>query len=120
MDSKATYIKNILTPLGICGIGMVLGKTVFATLPLFEDSALLTALAFAGLPFGWRATRDIFDGIHGLGLITMLLYYVLRIGTSLMVGWAIMFYRLIKDTVQLIIVWRGEKISSQTDQKEAV
>ena len=117
MESKATYIKNILKTLGICGIGLFLGKTVFAQMPLFEDSAFLTAVVFAGLPFGWRATRDIFDGIHGLGLVTMLLYYILRTGTSLALGWAIMLYRLVKDTVQLIIVWRGEKASAQAQQK---
>lgn len=115
MENKAYYIKSILKTLGICGIGLFLGKFVFTGFMPFEGSAFLTAVIFAGLPFGWRATTDIFTGIHGLGLITMLLYYVLRLSTSLAIGWAIMLYRLIKDTVQLIIVWKTEKTAGENN-----
>lgn len=108
MENKAYYIKSILKTLGICAVGLFLGKFVFTSFMPFEGSAFLTAAIFAGLPFGWRATTDIFTGIHGLGLITMLLYYVLRLGTSLAIGWAIMLYRLVKDVVQLVIVLRME------------
>lgn len=120
MESKAYYIKSILKTLGLCAVGLFLGAEVFGNIPIFEDSAFLTAAAFAGLPFGWRATRDIFNGIHGLGLITMLLYYVLRLGTSLAIGWAILLYRLGKDIVQLVIVWRQGKQTAKIRQEETV
>ena len=106
MESKAYYIRNILKTLGICGIGLFLGKFVFTGFAPFEGSAFLTAAIFAGLPFGWRVTTDIFSGIRGFGWITMLIYYVFRLGTSLAIGWAVMLYHLVKDTVQLAIVWR--------------
>lgn len=106
MESKAYYIKNILKTLGLCGIGLFLGKYLFTGFAPFAGSAFITAAVFAGLPFGWRATTGIFSGIHGLGLITMLLYYVLRLGTSLAIGWAVMLYRLGKDVAQLVMLWR--------------
>jgi hypothetical protein len=119
MESKAYYVKNILKTLGLCAIGLFLGKSVFSGMGLFEGSALLTALCFAGLPFGWNGTRDIFSGIHGMGWITMLLYYILRLGTSLAIGWAIMFYRLVKDLVQLIIVIGMERNNAQNRQPKS-
>lgn len=120
MESKAYYIKSILKTLGLCAVGLFLGAEVFGNIPIFKDSAFLTAAAFAGLPFGWRATSDIFNGIHGLGLITMLLYYIFRIGTSLAIGWAIMVYRLGKDIVQLVIVCQQGKRTANAVQKETV
>jgi len=120
MESKAYYIKSILKTLGLCAVGLFLGKEVFGNIPIFEVSAFLTAAAFAGLPFGWNATKGIFSGVHGLGLITMLLYYILRIGTSLAIGWAIMTYRFAKDIIQLVIVWRQGKRTAKIGQNETV
>ena len=112
MESKACYIKRILKTLGICAIGLFLGKTVFGSFPLFENSALLTAIVFAGFPFGWVAMQHIFGGFVVLGWVSIVIYFVFKLVLSFTLGWAIMAYRFIKDIVQLIIVCRMERKAS--------
>ena len=109
MESKAFYIRRLLTTFGICIIGFILAGTVFRGFTLYKDSVLLTAFLFAGLPFGWMALQRIFGGILVWGLWGIIIYYISLLVFSFAIGWMILAYRLIRDIVQLIIVCRMEK-----------
>ena len=115
MESKEFYIKRLLSTLGICVIGLILAETVFSGFELYQGSALLTALLFAGLPFGWMALRQIFGGILVWGLWAILIYYLCMLVFSFAIGWMILAYRLVRDIVQLIIVCRMEKAASTAE-----
>lgn len=112
MESKAFYIKRLLSTLGMCVLGLVIAAVVFGENSPFEGSVFLSTAAFAGMPFGWMALRRVFGGIFFCGLFGTLLYFVCMLALSIVVGWAILCYRLVRDTVQLIIAWRAEKTAA--------
>ena len=105
MESKAYYIKRILKTIGIGLLGLLIAQVLFASFPLYEGSVFMTTLLFAGLPFGWTALRRVFGGMILWGIWGTIFYYVLMLAVSFAIGWMILCYRLIKDTVQLAIVW---------------
>lgn len=111
MESKAFYMKRLLSTLGVCVIGLILAETVFRGFELFNGSALLTAFLFAGMPFGWMALRQIFGGILVWGLWGILTYYICLLAFSFAIGWMILAYRLVRDIVQFVIVCRAESLS---------
>lgn len=109
MESKAFYIKRLLTTFGICVIGLILAETVFKGFELYQGSALLTAFLFAGMPFGWMALRKIFGGIILWGIWGILIYYISMLVFAFAIGWMILAYRLVRDIVQLVLVCQAEK-----------
>lgn len=107
MESKEFYIKRLLKTVGIGILGLIITEVLFHNAPLFKDSEFLTAVLFAGLPFGWMALRQIFGGIFVWGLWGIVIYLVCMIVFSVVIGWAIMLYRLIRDSIQLFLVCRA-------------
>lgn len=109
METKTFYIKRLLSTMGTCAIGLILSKTVFSDFGLYNGSVILTAILFAGLPFGWMAMRNVFSGMPVWGIIGVFCYYFLMLIGSFAIGWMVLFYRLIRDLVQLGFVCRAER-----------
>ena len=109
METKAFYIKRLLSTLGICAIGLIIGNVLFPNIPLFEDSVFLTAVALAGMPFGWMGLRQVFGGMIVWGLWGTIIYFICMLAFSVAIGWMILCYRLVRDIVQLIIVCVADK-----------
>ena len=110
MENKVFYIKRLLSTLGVCVIGLILSKTVFAGFGLYNGSVFMTTILFAGLPFGWMAMRIIFGGLPVWGFLGICFYYFLMLLSSFAIGWMILGYRLIRDAVQLgFLCWAERK-----------
>jgi hypothetical protein len=109
METKAFYIKRLLSTFGICAIGLIIGSVLFPNIPLFEDSVFLTTVALAGLPFGWMGLRQVFGGMIVWGLWGTIIYFICMLAFSVAIGWMILCYRLVRDIVQLIIVCVADK-----------
>ena len=116
METKAFYIKRILTTLGIGIVGLMLATGIFTGFELFEGSRFLTAVIFAGLPFGWMAVRQALGVVFALNIWLLLFHFFLTLVLSLAIGWAIFLFRLIRDVVQLIIVWQTTPVVVVSDQ----
>lgn len=112
METKAFYIKRLLSTLGVCVIGLILSETVFEGYELYNGSALMTAFLFAGLPFGWMAMRNVFGGMPVWGIVGVCIYYLLMLLFSFAIGWMILVYRLIRDVVQLGIICCADRKSA--------
>ena len=109
MESKAFYIKRLLSTFGICAIGLIIGSILFPNIELFEDSVFLTTVLLAGMPFGWMGLRQVFGGMIVWGIWAIITYYILMLAFSVAIGWMILCYRLVRDIVQLVIVCVTEK-----------
>ena len=109
METKAFYIKRLLSTLGICAIGLLIGNVLFPNIRLFQDSVFLTSAALAGMPFGWMGLRKVFGGMVVWGLWGILIYYLCMFIFSVALGWMILCYRLVRDMAQLILVMGMEQ-----------
>ena len=107
METIKTHIFGILKTLGIAAIGLVIANLLGDDFPLFADSAFLTGILFAGLPFGWMALQSVLSFFTALGLIGVIIYVIVMFIGSVVVGWAIMLFRLGKDIIGLVVAIRS-------------
>ena len=109
MESKAYYIKSILKTLGAAAVAMLVATMLFKAYPPEDGSQFMMTLLCAGIPFGWSAVQRALAGIVTWGFYGILIRYLLMLLAAVTIGWIILGYRLIKDTVQLLIVLRMER-----------
>lgn len=108
MENKTYYIKSILKNLGIA----VLAFLIVSWMRQGTGMAGTSVLAFVAVPFGWPIVSKIFSWIMAFGFIGIIIYFVLMVACSALVGWPIMIYRLVKDTVMLVMSIRAEKMAA--------
>lgn len=116
METKAFYIKRLLSTLGIGAIGLIIAEVLFNTIPAYEGSVFLGAALLAGMPFGWMALRQVFGGMVVWGLWGIVIYYLLMFVCAVAIGWMIMCYRFVRDIVQLTIVICNEQRARKAAQ----
>ena len=74
-----------------------------------ESFGVMTAFAVACISFGWPIMRNITSGLLVWGWVGILLYYMLMLLGSAAIGVFVLAYRLIKDSVCLMMAIRAEK-----------
>ena len=86
--------KEIITTFGISAIAFIAGLWWQVSVGYFETEpieALITCLLFIFFPFGWKGISWITDYVlviaSALGWIGWLLYFVLKFGFALLLGW---------------------------------
>ena len=116
MEDKAQCSKQFLTTLGVAVAGFYVA---FTFLPPIFDSRILTALLLTGMHFGWSAVFDNqgFEEINSIG--GQVLYVLVLLILSTLIGWAIFFYRLVKDAAQLLSYVELEPSEEERDADES-
>lgn len=94
MEMKNTYIKNIVITILVALIAGWIAYLLF-------DKDPMAAVLFAGLPTGWRVLSRFF----GRWIITghlMIVYILIKMILSCMLGWIILPVDLISNIVKLL------------------
>ena len=100
---KTHYIMNIVKTVALSIVGLLIAELIGTNFPLFLDSAFLTGLLFAGLPFGWMVLRSVFGGIVTIGFWGILIYGILMFIGSMAIGWAVMLFQLGSNILGLFL-----------------
>lgn len=111
MENKNYYIKSILKTLATAVISILVALLIANSVggESKETFGTMTALAVACIPFGWPHMRNITSGLVFWGWIGILIYYLAMLIGSAAIGLPVLAYRLIKDSVCLVLAIREEK-----------
>lgn len=111
MENKSYYIKSLLKTLGTAILSVIVALMITNAIggESQESFNVMTAFAVACIPFGWPIMRNITCGLLVWGWVGILLYYLVMLVGSVVIGLPVLAYRLIKNSVCLVMAIRAEK-----------
>lgn len=111
MENKSYYIKSILKTLGTAALSVIVALMITNSIggESRESFTAMTAFAVACVPFGWSIMKNITSGLLVWGWVGILLYFLVMLAGSAAIGLPVLAYRLVKDSVGLVIAIRSGK-----------
>ena len=111
MENKNCYIKSIIKTLATAILSVIVAMMIANSIggESKETFGAMTAFAVACIPFGWPIMRKITCGLLVWGWVGILLYYMVMLMGSVVIGLPVLAYQLIKDSVCLVMAIRAEK-----------